>query len=427
MLPPGFVSLQTSFRRESPQKRSVAVLPLKNETSEAANDFLSDGLSENLIFRLSYLPEIKVISRAAAFKYKGRKIAPDEAAREVNAATVLAGKLSKNNERIRVFLELINAADNSLIWSSQYVGKETELVFLQNKMASDVAAKLKIAETGEPQQIASRGSTESSAALENYLKGEFERQKMTAEGNRKSIEFYRRALESDDNFALAQQGLALAYRLAPAYRTVAAHEAYPLAKEAAMRALAIDPNLGSAHIPPASIKFAYDWDFTGAEREYQQAIRLAPNNPEARSSYSTFLVATGRTEQALSELKIAEQFDPQSPVHAANAGGLCTSPDDSTKPKCKLNNRSPANRISPAPLSRSAKSTRKPESRAKQLKRSKKPSDSRPAITRLNLQQREFTPLREARRKRAKSPESSNRKPRKTNFQRFCWQTFTRI
>jgi tetratricopeptide (TPR) repeat protein len=296
----------------------VAILPFKNETSNPENDFLCDGLSENLINRLSYLPEIKVMSRAAAFKYKGLETVPQQAGRELNVAAVLSGKLSKSDDKIAVYLELIDVSDGSQIWSAQYGGKESELVFLQNKMTGDVAAQLKAGKASEQKQIVARGYTENPEAFELYLKGEFERQKATSAGNRDSIAFYRRALELDANYALAYQGLALACRLAPAYRTLTPEEAYPQAKEAALKALAIDPSLGAAYLPLASIKFAYDWDFAGADNEYRQALRLAPNNPEAHASYATFLIAMGRTEEALNELNIARQFDPNSPNPPAN-------------------------------------------------------------------------------------------------------------
>jgi serine/threonine protein kinase/tetratricopeptide (TPR) repeat protein len=306
-------------QNQAAAERSVAILPFKNETSNPENDFLCDGLSENLINRLSYLPEIQVMARSAVFKYKGAQITPQQAGKEMNVATVLSGKLSGSDDKIAIFLELIDVADGSQIWSFQYGGKESELVFLQNKMASDVAAQLKTGGgSGEQKQIVSRGYTENPEAFEFYLKGEFERQKSTTEGNRKSIEFYRRALEADANYALAYQGLALSYRIAPAYRTLEPQEAYPLAKEAAMKALAIDPTLGSVYIPLASIKFVYDWDFAGAESEYRQAIRLAPNKSETHSSYANFLIAMGRTDEALSELNIARQFDPNSTGISSN-------------------------------------------------------------------------------------------------------------
>jgi len=310
--------LQVESQSQQSSKRSVAILPFENETSNPENDFLCDGLSENLINRLSYLSEVKVMSRSAVLKYKEAQIAPEQAGREMNVAAVLSGKFSKSNDKIAIFLELIDVSDGSQIRSFQYSGKESELVFLQNKMASDVTAQFKVGKATEQKQIVSRGFTENPEAFEFYLKGEFERQKATTESNRKSIEYYQRALELDANYALAYQGLALSCRLAPAYRSLEPQEAYPLAKEAALKALAIDPTLGTAYLPLASIKFAYDWNFAGAESEYQQAIQLAPNNPEIHSSYATFLTAMGRYEEAINELKIAQQFDPLSPNFPAS-------------------------------------------------------------------------------------------------------------
>jgi serine/threonine-protein kinase len=152
------------------------------------------------------------------------------------------------------------------------------------------------------------------------MKGEFQRQKATPEDVKKAIEFYEQAIKLDENFALAHQGLALAYRIAPAYGVFLPQEAYPKAKDAAMNALAIDPTLGAVHTSLASIKFVYDWDFAGAENEYKQAIRLAPNNPEAHSAYANFLLAMGRSDEAINELKIAQQFDPLSVSIPANIG-----------------------------------------------------------------------------------------------------------
>ncbi len=309
---------RTEAQSQSIAKRSVAILPFVNETSKPENDFLCDGLSESLINRLSFLPEIKVMSRSAAFKYKGTEFSPEQAGKDMNVASVLSGKLSRSADKIAVFLELIDVSDGSLIWSAQYDGKESEIIFLQNKMASDVAAQFKTDRSSDPKPAVARGYTENPQAFELYLKGEFERQKASAEGNRRSIEFYRRALEADPNYALAFQGLALSYRLASAHGTLPAEEAYPQAKAAALKALAIDPSLGLAYLALASIKFSYDWDFAGAESEYRQALQYAPNNAETHSSYANFLIAMGRADEALSELRIAQQFDPNSAFISSN-------------------------------------------------------------------------------------------------------------
>jgi tetratricopeptide (TPR) repeat protein len=210
---------------------------------------------------------------------------------------------------------LIEVKSGKAMWGFRYGRPVSELVALQNQLANEISDKLKI----NPQKsVAAKSYTENSEAFEFYLKGEYHRQKATPDDTRKSIEFYQKAVALDSNYALGYQGLALAYRLAPAYGTHTPQEAYPKAKEAAMQALAIDPTLGSAHIPLASIKFVYDWDFAGAESEYQQAIRYAPNNPEAHYSYGNFLVAMGRFDEAINELKIAQQFEPLSPSIASN-------------------------------------------------------------------------------------------------------------
>lgn len=233
----------------------------------------------------------------------------------MNVETVLAGKLLKHDKEIEIEVELIDVKSGLRMWGFGYRGGDSDLVFLQNKIADDVSEKFDMANA---KQAISKSYTQNSEAFESYLKGEFHRQKSTADDIKKSIEFYKKAIELDASYALAYQGLALAYRASPAFGTLSPQAAYPLAKEAAMKALSIDASLGAVHIPLASIKFAYDWDFAGAEGEYKTAIRLSPNNAEAHSTYGNFLVAMARTEEALKELKIAQQFDSASPMIASN-------------------------------------------------------------------------------------------------------------
>lgn len=299
------------------KKRSVAILPFKNETANPENDFLCDGLSDNLIARLSYSPEIQVVPRSTSFKYKSSQLTPQQAGAEMNVETVLTGKLIKHDKEIEIAVELIDVKSGSRLWGFDYRGNDSDLVFLQNKMFGDVGEKFNL---NNSKQVPGKSFTQNPEAFEFYLKGEYHRQKATPDDTRKSIEFYKKALETDPNYALAFQGLALAYRLAPAYGTHSPQEAYPLAKEAAMKALAIDPTLGSAHVPLASIRYVWDWDFAGAESEYKQAIQLVPSNSEAHYSYGNFLVAMGRTDEALKELRIAQQFEPLSPMIASNIG-----------------------------------------------------------------------------------------------------------
>ncbi len=299
-------------------KHSIAILPFKNETANPENDFLCDGLSENLINRLSSLSEIQVVPRSTAFKYKGREFSPKQAGEEMSVETILSGKLTKHDENVEIYIELIDVKTGSKISGIQYQGTDAELIAIENRIAADVAKEFNSKGLADPKPAISKSYTENAEAFELYLKGEYHRQKATPEDTKKSVEFYKQALELDPNYALAHQGLALAYRISPAYGTLTPNEAYPLAKESAMKALAMDSTLGSAHIPLASIKYVYDWDFAGAEAEYKQAIQLVPNNAEAHYSYGNFLVAMGRSDEAINQLKIAQQFEPNSSSIASN-------------------------------------------------------------------------------------------------------------
>lgn len=296
-------------------KRSVAILPFKNETANPENDFLCDGLSDNLISRLQEVSGLQVLPRSTSFKYKTGELPPQKAGEEMQVDMVLVGKLIEKSEKIEITAELIDVKSGKAMWGFKYGRPASELVDLQNQLAGEISNKLKI----NPQKpISAKNYTENSQAFELYLKGEYHRQKATPEDTKKAVELYKKSLELDPNYALAHQGLALTYRMSPAFGTLPPSEAYPLAKESAMKALSIDSSLGSAYIPLASIKFANDWDFNGAETEYKKAIQLVPNNPEAHYSYGNFLVAMGRFDEAINELRIAQQFDPLSPSIASN-------------------------------------------------------------------------------------------------------------
>lgn len=323
----GFIAVKFGINDLSPEgqnqktvKRTMAILPMKNETGDPQNDFLCDGLSENLINRLSYLSDIQIAPRSASFKYKSSPLSPQQIGQMMNVETVLSGKLTRHDDEIEITAELIDSQTGKQIWFLGYNVKDSELIILQNKMTEDVAKLFKKMNGDESKPVITQSYTENPKAFELYLQGEFYRQKATPEGTRKAIELYKQALDLDANYALAYQGMALAYRSSPAYGTLSPNEAYPLAKESAMKALTIDPTLGTAYVPLASIKATYDWDFAGAEKEYQQAIQFSQNNSEAHFSYGNFLVAMGRADEGLMQLRIAQQLDPQSTNIATNIG-----------------------------------------------------------------------------------------------------------
>ncbi len=297
---------------------TIAVLPFENATGDAANDYIADGMTDVLTTRISTLPNIKVIPKASVTRYRRSELTSQGVGRELGVERVVNGELRKSGDTFDLRIEMINVVDGKKVLSLNFAEQGVNILSLQELMTAKVADALANA-TGST-RVAGKSYTTNNEAFSLYLKGEFSRQKGTPAGITESIEHYKKAIEIDTTYALAYQGLALAYRMAPAFGVVSPQEAYPAAKAAAMKALEIDPSLGSAHVPLASIKFVWDWDFVGAEAEYKEAIRLAPNNSEAHYSYGNALVALGRFDEALAELRIAQQLDPPSSTIASNIG-----------------------------------------------------------------------------------------------------------
>lgn len=297
--------------------RAIAVIPFENETGDAANDFISEGMSDGLMSSLANFPEIRTVTRTTANTFKTKQMDSQAIGRELGVDSILVGTLTRKNDEFELNTQLINVSDGKKLFSMYFSDKADKILDLQDQLVSLTIDKLKL-KTNDRGNVPQRSYTENNEAFSFYLKGEYSRHKGTPTGVNESIEFYKQALVIDPNYALAFQGLALTYRMAPAYGTHTPQEAYPAAKDFAMKALAIDPTLGSAHTPLASIKFVWDWDFAGAEAEYKEAIRLSPNNAEAHYSYGNALVALGRLDEALNEFRIAQQLDPLSNTIVSN-------------------------------------------------------------------------------------------------------------
>ncbi|MGE3467089.1 MAG: protein kinase [Pyrinomonadaceae bacterium] len=300
--------------------RSIAVLPFENATGDPANDYLADGISDNIIDQLSSSTDLRVLSRAATFRYKGKLADPIAIGRELGVDGVLTGRTTILNDSYSARVELISVSDGSQIFSMNF-GQHPERVFsMPSLIASKVVDSLNERSGRSGGKLAAKSYTQNNEAFQLYLKGEYSRQKASPEGVVESIEFYQRALENDPEYALAYQGLALAYRSAPAYGSMSPQDAFPKARDAAQKSLAIDPSLSTAYVALASIKATYDWDFAGAETEYKRAIQFSPNNAEAHYSYGNFLVAMGRSDEALAEFRNALQIDPVSLNIQTNIG-----------------------------------------------------------------------------------------------------------
>ena len=293
---------------------SIAVLPFQNRSTEADSEYLSDGLAESLIYRLSQLPNLKVSPTSSVFHYKGREIDPVKVGQELGVSAVLSGRIVQRGDSFTISAELVDVRYNKLLWGEQYDRKMSDLLQTQREIAREIVEKLKLKVSGAEKGLA-KHYTENNEAYQLYLKGRFYWNKRTEEGMQKSLEYFQQAIERDPNFALAYSGLADTYDLLGASDATGAmppNEALPKAKAAALKALEIDDALAEAHVSLAHVHYYYDRDWTAAEREYKRALELNPNYPIAHQWYAVYLMSAGRFDEALAQTRRAQELDPLS-------------------------------------------------------------------------------------------------------------------
>jgi TolB-like protein/Tfp pilus assembly protein PilF len=276
--------------------QSIAVMPFFNESGNADGEYLSDGMTETLISSLSQLPNLNVKPRSSVFRYKGKgkETDPRTIAKELNVQAILNGRVVQRGQDISLFVELIDISLDKVVWSETYNRKQSDLVTLQTDMAREVSGKLKTKLSGADEAKVTKTYTTNPEAYQLYLKGNFYRTKYTEEGYKKGLEYYQKAIAIDPNYALAYQGIALAYDFANGWY-LPPQESEPKAKAAALKALELDETLAETHYLLGKIVFWYEWDWATAEREWKRAHELDSTYP---ASYPLYLAATGRLEEA---------------------------------------------------------------------------------------------------------------------------------
>ena len=291
--------------------RSIAVLPFANANGNPDTEYLSDGISESLINSLSKLPGVKVIARSSSFRYKGKEADPQEVARALGVEAILTGRVVHRGDNLMISAELVNASDKTQVWGDQYNRKLADILTVQDEIARRISETLRLRLSGEQQQRLTKRYSDNVEAYQDYLKGRFYSAKSTESGLKKSIEYFNQAIEKDPNYALAWAGLANGY-WEDSDIHISPHDAMPKAKQAALKALAIDDSLAEGHCALAIEMTAYDWDWANAEKEFKRAIELNPDYPTAHAQYGWYLSLMGRPEEAISELKRATELDPLS-------------------------------------------------------------------------------------------------------------------
>ena len=290
---------------------SIAVLPFENRSIDPDTEYLSEGLTESLIYRLSQLPNLKVSPTSLVFRYRGKQADAATAGNELGVNAVLLGRITQRGENLTISAELVDVRQNRLLWGEQYDRKMSDLLTTQREIAREIVEKLKLKVSGGERGL-EKHYTESNEAYQLYLKGRFYWSKRTPEGLQKAIDFFNQAIEKDSNFALAYAGLADCY-VVPAVR-LPPREAMPKAKAASIRALELDETLAEAHTSLGRVLAAYDWDWKGAEKEFKRAIELNPRYAVAHEWYGGWFDAMGRHEESIAERKRAQELDPLSLV-----------------------------------------------------------------------------------------------------------------
>ena len=293
-------------------EKSIAVLPLVNTSGDAANDYFSDGLSEELIAVLAKIPGLKIIGRSSSFLFKGKSDDSRTIGDKLGVANLLEGSVRKQGDRVRIVAELINAADGRALWSETYDRELKDVFAVQSEIATAVTEQLKIKLLGAPAKSDAAPSNDNLAAYNALQQGTFYFRLSTEEGTRKATEFYGEAIRLDPRYALAYAQLSSAWRqLAATWLGGAeANEAYAKARNAAQTALSLAPNLAAAHEALGFVLVTPDLDFAAAEAEFRKAEKLAPADAGPKFALSFLFAAQGRLTEAENIMRQTLALDP---------------------------------------------------------------------------------------------------------------------
>lgn len=290
---------------------SIAVLPFENRSGSGEADYLSDGLADSLIYRLSQLPNLKVSPTSSVMRYKGSSADVAAIARELDVDAVMSGRLVQLGDSLNISVQLIDARTKKLLWAEQYDRKMSDLLATQREIATAITQKLELRLSGDDTRGITKKYTDSNDAYQLYLRGRYSFGKRTRDEMLRAVEYFQQAIKLDPKFALAHARISETYGSMPAYPYLTPHEAFPQAKAAAQKALEIDPTLAEAHTFLAYSLIIYDWNWTEGERSFKRAIELDPNNMSAHFRYGQiYLAKTRRFDEAIVEIKRGLDMEP---------------------------------------------------------------------------------------------------------------------
>jgi TolB-like protein/DNA-binding winged helix-turn-helix (wHTH) protein/Tfp pilus assembly protein PilF len=294
--------------------RSVAVLPLRNLSSDPDQEYFSDGITDELITELAKIPSLHVISHTSVQRYKNTKLSLQEIAQELHADAVIEGSILRSGDRVRITAQLIDGRTDQHLWAEEYERDFRDVLKLQSEVAQQIAIQVGVNLTVNERARLAQTVAVDPAAHEAYLKGHFYWDKLTCTGFKQSLQYYQQAADKDPTFTRAFVGIADAYYNLGDWGCSPQTEAFAKSRAAALQAVKLDPAIAPAYAELADLDFTAEWNWPKAEKEYQQALQLDPSDAGTHTSYAIFLIAMGRRDQAIAEMKKAHEIDPVSEI-----------------------------------------------------------------------------------------------------------------
>jgi TolB-like protein/DNA-binding winged helix-turn-helix (wHTH) protein/Tfp pilus assembly protein PilF len=312
----------SSRATSAPRIESLAVLPLHNLSHDPEQEYFSDGMTDELITDLAKFGGLRVTSHTSVEQYKDTKRPLPEIARELGVDAVVEGTVTRSGDRVRITAQLIDGRSDRHLWAESYERDLRDVLALQNEVSGDIAKEIQIKVTNPEKSPLASARPVSPEAHEAYLKGRYFWNKRSEEGVRKGIDYFEQATRIDPNYAVAYAGLAESYIVLNGHRFLPPTQAFPKVHAAALKALELDERLAEAHTSLGSYQWEYEWDKSGAEKEFRRAIELNPSYATAHAWYAEELAALGRGDQALAEIKRAREVDPLSLPISVVAGWI---------------------------------------------------------------------------------------------------------
>jgi TolB-like protein/DNA-binding winged helix-turn-helix (wHTH) protein/Tfp pilus assembly protein PilF len=294
--------------------QSIAVLPLQNLSADPSQEYLAEGVTDEIITDLAKLAGPRVISRTSAVQYKGTHKTIPEIARELHVSAVLEGSVERSGDRMRVRVQLIDATTDRHLWAEAYDRQLSDVLILEAELAQDIARQIQVRLTPQQQQALAQNRVLNPEAFQDYLQGRHYWALRTSQSLTTAIDYFNRAIQEDPSDARGYAGLAQCYIVLPMMAKTSQTEAYQKARDAAVKALALDSSLAEARLAIAEVKLYGDWDFAGAENEFKKTLDLNPNYSTGHQWYGEFLSLMARHPEAIRELQTAVALDPLSPV-----------------------------------------------------------------------------------------------------------------